>query len=246
MSELERALHRLAADVDWPDDDIAARVRDRLAEPAPLTRPQLRRWPRVAWLAASLALVLTVVASVAPVRDRVADALSLIGITFERDGAAGLDLPAELDLGEAITVDEAPSRTEAAFFVATVGRPPDGVFVDESFPGGMVSFVWRPDGRFPEIGETGVGLVTSHFLGEDVALVKSLGPDVTLERVMLRGVTAWWVSGAPHEIGREVQPGLVVAGRAAANVLVWTEGDTTHRVETAADLETVLSVIPAR
>ena len=217
MSDLERALHRLRQDLDWPDDDIASRVEARLPAALPTGRGHRRR--RTVLVAAVLAPVLAAGLTVTPMRDRVADAFSLIGITFRQTSSGGLGLPGDLALGEPISLAEAGSRTQASLFVAGVGRPPDGVYLDESVPGGMVSMVWRADDRFPQIGDTGLGLVTSHFLGEDASFVKSLGPELTVERVSLGDRTAWWVAGPAHEFARELAPGLIAAGRGAANVL---------------------------
>ncbi len=239
MHDLEQQLRTLAGDIDWPDEaGIAGAVRGRLGGPARRTLG--------GWKAAAVAVVVVGVSlSIAPVRDKMADALSLLGITIRQVEETTADPGRTLELGEHISLADAGGRTDAEFFVANLGRPPDGVYLDDSVPGGMLSLVWEPDDRFPAVGETGVGLLTSHFLGDGVAIVKSVGPDTEVQSVMVNGIPGWWISGAPHDYVVEEAPGVpaIETLRLAANVLVWTDGGTTHRIETAADLETVLSVL---
>ena len=102
MSDLERALHRLRQDLDWPDDDIASRVEARLPAALPTGRGHRRR--RTVLVAAVLAPVLAAGLTVTPMRDRVADAFSLIGITFRQTSSGGLGLPGDLALGEPISL----------------------------------------------------------------------------------------------------------------------------------------------
>ena len=242
MSELERALRALAADIEWPDEyQIAPAVVERLDGAAAGAHTPVR------WLvAAVLIIVVGAAAAIAPVRERVADAFSLVGITIREVVAPSPEAGHDLNLGERITAEEVASRTEAGPLVLDVGRPPDAIYVDDAVPGGMASFVWGPDQRFPEVGGTGVGLISSHFAGDGVNFVKSVSSSTETVTVTVNGVRGLWISGAPHEIFMELEPGVIVEDtlRLAANVLVWTDGATTHRVETGADLETVLSVIP--
>ncbi|MGH8945167.1 MAG: hypothetical protein ACRDVL_03360 [Acidimicrobiia bacterium] len=238
MSDLEHALHRAAAGIEWPDADVTGPVVGRIRaekRPAPA-----RRWVQVALAAA--AVVLLVLATPAG-REAVADLLEVAGIKVtwrETNVAPG----ATLDLGEQVTLAEAAE--EVAFrplvpAAVAVGEP-DAVFHSDFPPGGAVHLVWESGEALLTAGDTGVGLLYSQFqLPDSGVFVKSLSPQTQARAVNVRGNDGFWIEGAPHIIFYQDENGSrTESARLAANVLAWDEGGVTHRIETTLGLEETL------
>jgi hypothetical protein len=75
--------------------------------------------------------------------------------------------------------------------------------------------------------------------GELPSLEKTVGPDTGISRVYVQGHDGLWLIGAPHSVAHLDADGEVVIDsvRRAGNVLLWTEGDVTLRIEGAEELD---------
>jgi hypothetical protein len=75
-------------------------------------------------------------------------------------------------------------------------------------------------------------------------LQKVLGPDATYTPVLIGGSRGAWIEGAPHALSYEIAGDGRTGDRVrlAGNVLIWTRGDLTLRLEIAGTMEEALAI----
>jgi hypothetical protein len=225
MAELERRLEQLRDEAFPPTPAIAEAVAARLAAPAPARRrfaPAHDR--RTLALAVGLAVLLAAAAVAAPVRHRVLDALGIGGVRISevRSVPAGpAHAQAEADLGRRVAPAEARLLVGFPVRLPRALGQPDAVYVRSDPPGGRVSLVYGD-------------VVLTQFRGDVGPFIeKSLGPGTRLERVSVRGVPGYRLTGRPHAViyvdasGRPREETL----RAAGDTLLWTRAGITYRLE---------------
>jgi hypothetical protein len=247
MTELERELVDLAANLDYPPTpDLAHNLRRRL-EARPGRRLITRRR-----LVLAFALLLVAVGAalvVPPARTAILEWLGLKGAAVEHVVTLP-EIPAsgDLALGERVALDEARRRVEFAIVVPELLGPPDEVYVADDVPGGRASLVWGPDEELERSPHTGVGLLLVEFSGElDPALIEKLtGPGTPVEPVALGGAPGLWIEGEPHVVLYHDAQGEVREDtlRLAGNALLWERGDLLLRLE--ADLSKAQALEIAR
>ena len=256
--DLERALHDLGAQLDWPaETNLVPGFRQRIA-----TRPDRRSvfsrvWPdaaasRLAWASVALVVIVAVVMAVSDsTRSTVADRLGLPGVSISTDPTATLSPGNALQIGEATTLDDATDRTNGTLAMPpiTVLGSPDDVFVLEQDGAVQVTYVYYPRSDLPEVGDTGVGLLISQFDGNtnDSFIQKQLGPNTTIELTEINAQPAFWMTGEPHVFSYERPDGEIYAEtiRLAANVLLWEQDEKTLRVETTLDRDAAVRIAEA-
>ena len=113
--------------------------------------------------------------------------------------------------------------------------PPDAAYIDPEL-GGQVSMVWgtRPD--LPDTIQPGVGLVMTVFRGsfDNTFLNKAVGSGTTVQLVMVDGNRGFWLSGGPHFFFYATPSGQVFDPRRwVGDALLWANGSTTYRLESA-------------
>ncbi len=230
---------------------------------AAASRPTVRRAPSLPRVsrrlaAAACAVVLAacvVVVAVPGPRDAVADLLGIGGVRVvtTREGPADTadegvpaDVAQEFDLGDSMPVDRALAEAPGPMAPADLGDP---VAAFAGRPEGAVTLVWQASDDLPDITAaepTGWGLIVTAFTGstEMPVIFKPTGPSTTVQAVVVGGRAGYWISGAPH-IVRVVAPsgdtGPDVV-RLAGNTLLWTEGTTTYRLESALDRDAAVAV----
>lgn len=244
MSELESALVRLGADLEFPETpNVADAVRQRLTG---------REAERRSWLPARRTLVIAFVAvalavgaafAVPPARSAILDFLGLSGASVQRVETLP-HVPAStssaLDLGRSVTLAEA--RDLAAFGVlvpAELGAP-DDVFHSSSVPGGRVSLVYEPSGDLSRSRYTGVGLLVTEFRGDLIPnFVSKLADQTTrIEELSVDANPAIWLQGGPHSVLFASSDGGVGEDtmRLAGNTLLLERGNVLVRIEGSSDL----------
>ena len=250
MSELERQLTQLGRELDWPTTpDLATAVGARL-RPTPAPAPPARRLRLLppAGLRRSLAIAVAallvlaggVFAAVPSVRDAVLDFFGLQGATVERREV----LPpapevGPLRLGERTTLDDA--RDSLAFdpLVPEAAGEPDGVYVDTTPRGGLLSLTYRPTEDLPRARSTKLGLLVSEFRGDlsPEYFGKTAGQATKIERLRIDGEPAIWLEGAPHFFFYRApnEPFREENLRIAQNVLLLERGNMLIRLEGAFD-----------
>ena len=235
---IEMALADLAHHIDWPEPaDQALDLRRRL-EASPRSRTA-HRWIPVTALILILVASLLVFSPTA--REAVADLLGVAGIEIRFEPVPPEVAGGELDLGEAVTLEEAAEAVDFELSVPGNLGPPDGVFLSDRPSSGRVTMAWESGEALPASGDTGIGAVYSQFaleLAEEADFVKSVMPDTSVRAVEVGSVIGLWIEGAPHLISYEDAAGNRVEEetRLAGNVLMWESDGVTHRLETTVGL----------
>jgi hypothetical protein len=204
------------------DDDLIRALRELGASlpdgpdlaPAVLARldaPARRRGVRPLILA--FAALLVVAATAVAASDRLREALFGAGVEIRRVETLP---PVETEAGPVIP---APPSLPVS---ATLG-PPDSVR-DEG--AGTYALLWRRD-------DPVLLTVTARF--DDIPVIgKLLAARTSVEVVTIAGIgDAIWIAGAPHAV--TFPDGRVERFRLARNVLIWSDGERTYRLEGSFD-----------
>lgn len=154
----------------------------------------------------------------------------------------------DLDLGRLVdlaSVDEAAGYAVLLPTLPELG-PPLAVHVDREPPHARVSAVYPATAGFPAAPGREVAILVTEFPGriEEGYFQKGIGPDTTVVPVTVAGHAGFWVSGQPHELLYIGPAGSVETDsiRLVGNVLAWTVGDLTIRIEGAPDLGAALRI----
>jgi hypothetical protein len=227
MPELEQALLDLAPTLEWPaEPDLAPRVLDRLPAARPAPRFRIRR-DLVLALAVGL-VVIGALFAVPGTRAAILELFHLRGVTIERvDTLPAVPVQGGLGtfLGTPVSLDEARRRAGFDLVVPAALGDPDGVYFQESPPGGMVSFLYgtRADPT---------ALFTQFAASVDEVIYKKVAPGSTIRPVMVDGHRGYWLRGAHYftyfDRERNMRTEQV---RLAGNVLLWELGTRTMRLE---------------
>lgn len=239
MTELERDLAALGRALDYPPTpNLAPRVRARLEERRPVFAFPLRR-------ALAFGLVLLVVAAgalmaVPSTRSAILEWLGVEGVTIEPvETLPAVEPRADLELGEAVSLEDAERRAGYDVRVPEELGPPDAVYVREEFPLEIVSLVYATDDGEDEF------LLTQFRAGlRNVVAKKLVQPGTTVVPVTLAGGPGFWIEGAPHVVAWVDRDGMVHEETLAlaGNVLLWQDGDLTLRLEGARTLSEALRI----
>jgi hypothetical protein len=240
-----------------PAPTLAEDVRRRIAAaPAPARtpwwRPSLapRALRRALILAVALALVLAALAG--------AGRLGLPGITIvQAPPRSSATLPptpspapsdaapgAGSGLGRATTAEEARSSLGRA--LPTLPEPfgtPDAIYLDEAHPG-VVSQVWGAAPGRPLADGQGVSLIlTSLRATTDIDFIKKLADGGSkIDFTHVRGKDAFWIEGAHDVFVLAADGTTVIDMRVAGNVLLWSDGGLTYRLEGRMDRATATAL----
>jgi hypothetical protein len=201
MSDLERDLRALAAELRWPETPAL----DRRAAPR-------RRRRRRLLLAVALAVVLAVAVALAVpgARGAILRVFHLGGVRLARVNTlpSAPTRPLDADLGPRVT------RPRAA---AALGLPA------AKLPNGRLHL----DGTVVSVVLPGPLLLSELRTGPIPVLQKELGSDgAHVTWSVLNGQPALWISGPRHLVRFPTAP-----ARLAGNVLVWQSGPITYRLE---------------
>jgi hypothetical protein len=208
MTELERSLAALAAEVDWPETPAFALPRE---QPRPAHRA------RVALLAAVVAaLAVGIAFAVPPARSAILRLLGFGGVTIERVSTlpAARERPLATGLGAAI------GRRGASQLLGEPVRLPAGAAAAD---------LYAQDGVVSALLDAGGPLLLGQFrAGAGVEILKKLASASTrVEWLEVEpGVPGVWIDGGEH-----VFFGPAVPPRLAGHVLIWQRGEITYRLE---------------
>lgn len=241
MPELELALADLGRHVEFPPTpDLAPRVRERLAE-RPESRPGLARRRGLALAFALLAVAVAAVLAVPQTRAAILEFFHLRGVSIERVG----ELPTvplqrdfnKLFLGEKVSLDEARDRVDFEVVVPEALGDPDGVYFQESPPGGMVSLVYGTP-------EHPRALFTQFRGSVEEVIFKKTAAGTQIDSVQVGGEPGYFLSGNPHEFSYldtrgEYRQEIV---RLAGNTLLWERGRVTLRLEADINEEEAIKI----
>lgn len=209
MTELERALLELGGELEFPaTPDLRAPVRERT---------ERRRWLRPLAFAVALAAVAFGVAMAVPqARSAILDFFHIGSVTIQRVETLppAQERPLAAGLGPVMTRDEAEADSGVSLILHGVdakrfySRP------------GLIATVFQ---------YLGTPVLLAEFSGEQTSLTKKLAsPDTHVEPAAI-GDFGLWLTGGRHVI--TWNQGHVETSRLAGNVLIWTVGNRTFRLE---------------
>jgi len=230
--------------------DIAGLI--RLRDPESTSRRfglSLDRPLRVAALVA-LALLAALVAALAVPSSRtaIADFFGLEGIRIEfgqDDDNAGLpatpaSIGGSLLLGERSTMDEVIRTVpfDVALPTDDAASEPDEIYLNQRSGVIVVGLLYEASDELPEIGSTGVGMLVLEIDSANAGIFfvkKTVVGGGEVEMTSINGSTAYWIEDgiltvAPVEGLMLDPPGM--DSRRSGNVLIWSDGDVTYRLET--------------
>ena len=159
-----------------------------------------------------------------------------------------------LDLGS--SVDPATATAAAGYPIKLPTLPelgqPLGVYARGDPPGARLSAIYAASSSFPAganppvvVGKP-VAIIVMEFPGtlDEGYLKKVVEPGTTIQAQTVNGHQGFWIAGAPHDLiyvgpdGRGADDAIRIVG----NVLAWTDGELTFRIEGARDLAAALRI----
>ncbi len=251
MPDLERSLRTLAARDDlFPGTpDIAAEIAAQIGPPRrridrlAVHRPSLRM---VAIVALLLLVALAAALSIPRSRSAIADFFGIEGIRIERDAGHGSNLPeptsigGSLLLGERVTLDDALGATPFDIMLpaADAAGPPAEVWLNRRDGATVAGLIWLASDDLPEIGDTGVGMLLLEIESDDddaIIIKKTVGGGV-FDAAMVGEWPGYWIEQGVLTVAPV--DGLMLdvlepESRRSGNVLIWSDGAVTYRLETA-------------
>ena len=158
-------------------------------------------------------------------------------------------LGGSMGLGEALDPDDAAALDERAGFavrlptIPGIGTP-EAAWIDDR-KGGQVTLLWPPSEIVPASDEPGIGLLISQFRGtmDNGFFTKIIDSGTVVAPVRVAGGQGYWLSGDEHLLFWEGPEGFVDDGRRwVGDVLLWTDGPITYRMETSLDREEAIRI----
>ena len=248
--DLELQLSDLSRSIAWPETP-------RIAVPLPVRRDRpgwsVPRWNRRwAMAAAAVLVIVSTLLAYTPSRDAIAHwVIDRVGITRVQQLPTPSALPSgtlgnQLGLGLPTTLEAAQRQVRWKITVPTALGPPDAVYLRILPEGGEVSLVYARVPDIPVAGETGIAVLITEVQGHVRRdfFEKSIGPNTTVEDVVVDGHAGYWVSGTPHVFmfvdagGQPFQDSL----RLATNTLIYSDGGTIIRIEAYTTKERAIQI----
>jgi hypothetical protein len=229
---LDRLLTDASLTIAWPPTP-ALNLR------APRSRPSA---VRRAMIGALIALVLTAGAAIAAGALGIGPLRILFSAALPSPNVTDTPLGTRLALGSRTTIDDAGLKV-TLLEPEAVG-PPDEVY--RSSDGRRVSLVWGARDELPATGGSRIGLLAMFLSGDlEPELIDKIAVEsrVTIEPVAVRGHPGYWISGEPHLLRYLAFGGSgAERTRLVGDVLVWDEGGTVVRLESALGRDATLAL----
>jgi hypothetical protein len=231
---LQEIIKTLARQHEYPPTpDVAGRVLERMSQ----RRGGLARLPVKAWIATTLAVLLVVIA-VPPVRATVAEAIRIGAVRLmsgESQPAPGATpIPLLRGLAGQTSLEEARESVDFEIPTPSDWPEPDYVFLQDLDGVPAVVLVWMDEDDQDEIA------LSLHLIGSSqIPLIDKLNL-AYLEETQVDGGPAVWVEG-PH-IYQQTSGGTTFERLVEGNVLIWTQGVVTYRLETALSQAEALTI----
>jgi hypothetical protein len=213
MTELERALVALGPELDFPPEpDLRSRVQERI-ERGP-------RYRRALVPALALLVALGIALAVPEARSAILRFFHIGAVTIERVETlpAGRERPLTAGLGPALSLHEAEAR--AGVTLVLNGPRPQRFYARPGLIATLLQY-------------RGEAVLVAELRGDQMGVVKKLAGAATRVEVARIGSFGLWLEGGMHLL--IWKPGLgevrQIETRLAGNVLIWTEGDRTFRLE---------------
>lgn len=244
---LESRLRTIANrdDLFPPTPDIAGEMLDLLPDQS-IPSSRAAGW-RVAAIITLMVLVALATSLAVPAsRTAIADFFGIEGIRIEFGQADDIDTPGTpesiggtLLLGERAPFEEV--MRAAPFEVMLPGASPvdvpDETWLNQRSGATVVGMLWRAGDALPEIGATGVGMLLLEIESDDddVIFVKKVAGSGEFDTAIINDLPGYWIENGVLAV--EPVEGLMLdlldsGTRRSGNVLIWSDGTVTYRLET--------------
>ena len=224
MTELERALVALGRELDIPaEPDLRSRVRERIERRS--------RYRRALALAVALLVAFGIALAVPTARSAILRFFHIGAVTIERVDTlpAARDRPLVAGLGPALLLHEAEKSSGVPLVLK--GTRPRRFYAQP----GLIATVLH---------YRGTSVLLAELQGDQMGLTKKFAaPDTQVEPAPI-GSFGIWLDGGKHVLIWEVGSGEIqqMERRLAGNVLIWTEGNRTYRLEGGLNLGQMLEL----
>jgi hypothetical protein len=219
MTELERALLALGDRIDFPlEPDLRERVHDRLE------RKRRKRFPRpLAFAFAMVVIAFGIAMAVPPARSAILRFFHIGAVRIERVQTLppARERPLAAGLGPALTLDQAESRSGIRLILHA--PRPDRFYAQPGLIATLLQYRGQP-------------VLLAELEGDQTGITKKMATPGTSVQPAQIGLFGLWLSGGKHVLYWQATPGTStrrIEPRLAGNVLLWTQGDRTFRLEGA-------------
>jgi hypothetical protein len=226
MSELERELRGLGDSMAYPaTPDLTSRVRQRLAERRPWWRALSRRRQGLAITLAVLAVSVAAAMAVPSARTAILRFFHIGAATVERVETLppAQERPLTAGLGRRVSLAEGARLAGFRMLLPPLEEPVQSLYAR---PAMQSTLLRGPDAR---------PVLLMEIRGrQNLDLAKKFAtPQTHIEPVSVNGGFGLWIEGAPHVVmfddgSRQLKQ---LTTRLAGDVLIWTRGDLTLRLE---------------
>jgi hypothetical protein len=225
MTELEQALVALGRELDIPPEpDLRSRVRERIER-----RPLYRR--AVVLALAVFVVALGIALAVPPARSAILRFFHIGAVTIEHVETLPAAREASLvaGLGPALPLREAEARSGVPLVLA--GPRPQRFYAQP----GLIATLLRYGGK---------PVLLAELQGNQMGVVKKFATPNTRIGPAPIGSFGIWIEGGKHVLTWAAASGEIrqLPGRLAGNVLIWTEGNRTFRLEGALNMGQMLEL----
>lgn len=224
MTELESALIQLGRELDLPaEPDLRSRVRGRIER-----RPGYRR----ALVPALALLVALGIAFVVPdARSAILRLFHIGAVTIERVDTLPAASPRSLTAGLGPSLSLKEAETRSGLTLVLNGTRPQRFYARPGLIATLLQYRGRP-------------VLLAELQGDQMGVSKKLLGSTTRFEVVRIGSFGLWLEGGKHVLIWESRPGEVtqMERRLAGNVLIWTQGDLTFRLEGGLDKSQMLEL----
>jgi hypothetical protein len=225
MTDLELQLRDLGGELVYPPTpDLARSVRERLVERRPWWRARSRRQALAIGLAV-LAVSAAAVMAVPSARTAILRFFRIGSVTIERVETLppARQRPLTAGLGREVSLDEGARLTGFRILLPPLDEPVEDVYVRS-----------RVQSALLDVPDAGPVLLTEIRGRHQFDFAKKFSGSATrVDPVSVNGAFGIWLQGAPHVVTFQDRSGRIqqFTTRLAGNVLVWTRGDLTFRLE---------------
>ena len=226
MTELELQLRELGSSLAYPvTPDLASAVRRRLAEPRRLWWRARSRRQALAIALAVLAVSAAAAMAVPSARTAILRFLRIGSVTVERVETLppARERPLTSDLGRRVPLAEGARAAGFRMLLPPLDGAVEHVYVRSGVQSALL-----------DVPGSGAVLLTEIPGRNQLDWAKKFSSSRTrIEQVSVNGAFGMWLEGAPHVVTFTDRAGRVqqFTTRLAGNVLVWTRGDLTLRLE---------------
>lgn len=226
--DIELALRDLRQHLDWP------------AEVNVALTPRRAPSRRLIWVAAAASLLI-VIALLPAGREAVASLARVLGIQIEFRDAP--EVAEGLNLGPEVGANKAAAAVDFELALPTSPGSPDAFYLREPPLATQVWTVWEPTNELPQIPGSNAGLILAQFRAdpEEESITKLVSAGIAVISVDVNGGQGFWIAGGPHALVFN-DGDFAEASRSNGNVLIWTHGEITYRLETALNLVAALEL----